>query len=41
MVLVKRRTIPAGDYPGFRAVLKEAGDYATRRVIFEREGGSR
>jgi hypothetical protein len=40
-VLVKRRTIPAGDYPDFRAVLKEAGDYATRRVIFEREGGSR
>jgi transglutaminase-like putative cysteine protease len=41
VVLVKRRTIPAGDYPDFRAVLKEAGDYATRRVIFEREGGSR
>ncbi len=40
-VLVKRRTIPAADYPDFRAVLKEAGDYATRRVIFEREGGSR
>lgn len=41
MVLVKRRTIPAGDYPEFRGILKEAGDYATRRVIFEREGGSR
>jgi len=41
VVLVKRRTIPAADYPEFRGILKEAGDYATRRVIFEREGGSR
>ncbi len=40
-VLIKRRMVPAGDYPDFRAALKEAGDYATRRVIFEREGGSR
>jgi transglutaminase-like putative cysteine protease len=41
MVLVKRRTIPAADYPDFRGILREAGDYGTRRVIFEREGGSR
>jgi transglutaminase-like putative cysteine protease len=41
VVLVKRRTIPAEDYPDFRGILKEAGDYATRRVIFDRKGGSR
>jgi hypothetical protein len=41
VVLLKHRTIPAADYPDFRATLQEADDYATRRVIFEREGGSR
>ena len=40
-VLVKKRMIPAEAYPGFRNVLKEADDYATERVVLEREGGSR
>ncbi|MDD4857039.1 MAG: DUF3857 domain-containing transglutaminase family protein [Candidatus Krumholzibacteria bacterium] len=40
-VLVKHRTIPADEYPGFRSAIKEAQDYGTQRVVFEREGGSR
>jgi len=40
-VLVKRRTIPAEAYPEFRSTIAEARDYGTRRVILEREGGSR
>jgi hypothetical protein len=40
-VLVKRRTIPADAYPEFRSTISEARDYGTRRVILEREGGSR
>jgi hypothetical protein len=40
-VLVKKRVIPVDAYPDFRDVLKKAGDYATQRVVLEREGGSR
>jgi len=40
-VLVKRRMIPAASYPEFRGAIKEANEYATRRVVFEREGGLR
>jgi hypothetical protein len=35
-ILIKRRTIPADAYAAFRAVVKEAGEYATRRIVFER-----
>ena len=35
-VLVKRRTIPVDAYPKFRDTMKDAGDYATRRIVFER-----
>jgi hypothetical protein len=35
-VLVKRRTIPADQYGAFRGILKDAGDYATERIVFER-----
>lgn len=35
-ILIKRRTVPADAYPAFRAVVSEAGEYATRRIVFER-----
>jgi hypothetical protein len=35
-VLVKRRIIPPEGYPGFRSTLKEAQDFAAKRIVFER-----
>jgi len=35
-VLVKHRTIPVESYPDFRGILKDAGTYATERIVFER-----
>jgi transglutaminase-like putative cysteine protease len=40
-VYVRHRTIPAGAYPEFRSTIDEAKEFATERVVLEREGGSR